>query len=834
MPRFVFFLFIFFSVNAKVFSQAENPNILFIYVDDLNDYVQGFGGHPQAQTPAMQFLTDNGTVFLNAHASSPKCMPSRTSTITGKDPFYTDVYRNKACKPLHDYVDGELFVLPEFMKDSAGYFTFGTGKILHCFDTYPEYDDITADACAKNLSWNKYVMFPEGENPEITDVGDATNLGLKGMKWAMIADTLEKSMWDYQSTDSLIAFIDKVGNGENVACEKPLFMMLGYHKPHQTLYIPQKYFADDFVADFYADIFNRPYNFPTGSYPYNGVVMPPQPKSIYQDYYNLPNDSLGQYFAAFDNFYKEFDDAVNAMKPLPEIEDLDDNSVKEILNTSLRANFVLAYLAAIRFIDTQIMRLLQTLQQYPDIYNNTIIILISDHGYALGEKRHWQKGTMWETDMRVPMVIADMRNPKQQTVTSMVSLLDLFPTICDLTEQQYPLFADGSRYLDGHSLLPLMEHPEKHIEEIALGSYTQQPDQGQASCFPAYSVRSSRFHFIQYTSNNTGWELDCNADLAWHEEELYEIGTDKNADANEWNNLIRNTDYLPVVNYMKQWLPSGKLYMQRTITAQILTDNASCFVNSGDSVQLSVLLFDTLGNNLSSAEGYVYRWTNNYNTDTVMGSAMTFFAGEVNTDLYNSTDRVMYYFELVDTVKNAVIAFDLKYIFINADNTPTISFTLNPDNYLQAEVENIEIEGSYAAVHWDYGDGNMFTTENPGPYRYAQQGDYIITATLDYGNACTVSYSQMYQAVLPQSIASADWIIFPNPAHDRIFVFDPDQSDAATLRISTLDGKIIDIDYSVGAGGFYSLDVHNLNPGLYFLTFNNGKDISSKPFIILH
>ena len=836
MPRLVFIIVIFFNLHVQVFSQSDKPNILFIYVDDLNDYVQEFDGHPQTTTPAMQMLSDNGTVFLNAHASAPKCMPSRTSTITGKDPFYTDVYRNKACHPLREYVDGELFILPEYLKDNANYFTYGTGKILHCFDSYPEYDDITADPCAKNLSWNKYVMFPGGENPDVIDYGNAHNQGLKSFQWGMIPDSMEHTMWDYQATDSLISFIQNVGSGADNACGKQLFMMIGYHKPHQLLFIPEKYFFDYYLTDFYSEPFTAPYNHPPGTYPYNGVVMPPQPAVLYQDYYNLPNDSLGQYFSDIATSYSGFANKVNELQPLPDIGIDDDAAVKEIMNEAYRANFVIAYLAAVRYIDTQLNRLLTTLQQYPEIYNNTVIILISDHGYALGEKRHWQKGTMWETDMRVPMIIADMRNPKKQETTSMVSLLDLFPTICDYAGVNYPLFSDSSRYLDGHSLMPLIEHPEKQIEEIALGSYTQQPDKEQAFCFPAYSVRSDRFHYIQYTSNGAGWEPECDGDHAWKEEECYEIGTNKEVDPNEWNNLIKDPDYQPLIRYLRQWLPNGNMYSKKTIKALIKTGPIECFAEQGDIIALSAVLLDTLGEPVADTGNYVLRWTNNFNADTSYGIHIDFPVSTIDAFTFATKERVIYYFELVDTLNNTIAAFDLKYLYINADNAPDVSFTVNDNNKLQAEIQNVQLTGSYNSVEWDFGDGHIFKTENPGPYSYATPGKYLITCSLYYGNeqSCKISYTQEYETPLPLEKDLNDWFMFPNPSDNYVYFFDPALSQSALFTLYTLTGEMVKQANISSVSGYYNFSVQNLHAGAYVASFYTDNGVYSTLMMVHH
>ena len=71
------------GVHAEEATNASKPNILFIICDDLNDAVQGFGGHPQTLTPNISRLEERGVRFVNAACNAPLCAPSRPSMLTG-------------------------------------------------------------------------------------------------------------------------------------------------------------------------------------------------------------------------------------------------------------------------------------------------------------------------------------------------------------------------------------------------------------------------------------------------------------------------------------------------------------------------------------------------------------------------------------------------------------------------------------------------------------------------------------------------------------------------------------------------------------------------------
>ncbi len=109
--------------------EAKKPNILFISIDDQNDWIGCLGGHPQAQTPNIDRIASRGTVFLNAHCQSPLCNPSRTSLMTGRRPSSTGIY---GLSPWFRDVPelADLVSLPQHLH-ANGYTNYSTGKIYH-------------------------------------------------------------------------------------------------------------------------------------------------------------------------------------------------------------------------------------------------------------------------------------------------------------------------------------------------------------------------------------------------------------------------------------------------------------------------------------------------------------------------------------------------------------------------------------------------------------------------------------------------------------------------------------------------------------------------------
>src|SRR5436305_13120388 len=116
---------------------AEKPNVLFIALDDLNDWVGPLGGHPQAKTPHIDQLAARGTTFTNAHCQAPLCNPSRTSVLTGLRPSTTGVYALAPWFRTSEKLKDHATLFQWFRKN--GYTTLTCGKVFH--DAYPPKDD---------------------------------------------------------------------------------------------------------------------------------------------------------------------------------------------------------------------------------------------------------------------------------------------------------------------------------------------------------------------------------------------------------------------------------------------------------------------------------------------------------------------------------------------------------------------------------------------------------------------------------------------------------------------------------------------------------------------
>jgi arylsulfatase A-like enzyme len=204
------------------FAPAANsrPNILFIAVDDLNDWIGVLGGHPQTRTPNFDRLARRGTLFTNAYCAAPACNPSRAALLTGAPPHRSGVYHNnQPWRPaLRDAV-----TLPQYLM-AHGYRTMGSGKIFHgSFPDPPSWDDYSPSKQRQTPG------SPVAENAPLNGIANTAHFD-----WGPI------DVSDAQMGDAKVA--DWVAGQLRQKQERPFFLACGFTRPHLPWYVPRKYF----------------------------------------------------------------------------------------------------------------------------------------------------------------------------------------------------------------------------------------------------------------------------------------------------------------------------------------------------------------------------------------------------------------------------------------------------------------------------------------------------------------------------------------------------------------------------------------------------------------
>lgn len=434
--------------------ERERPNILFIAVDDLNDWVGVFGGHPDTRTPNMDRLAARGVAFQRAYTVAPSCNPSRIAVLAGVRPSTSGVYENNQ---LWRPALPEAVTLPEFFK-KRNYRVMGAGKIFHSLFWIRKENRLLHSF--ESASWDDYREREEDPMPEGRPLNGIRGTG--GFDWGGL-DEDDSEMDDYKVVSWVIEQLERPH-------EKPFFLACGLFRPHQPFYVPRKYFE---------------------MFPLDDVTLP---TLLENDLEDIPTP--GRKMARPEGHHRR------------------------VMETGNYASAVRAYLASIAFVDGQIGRLLEALDA-SRYARNTIIVLWGDHGFHLGEKKHWTKFTLWEESCRVPLIIvAPGVATRGGQCWRTVSLLDLYPTLADLCD--LPVLAP----LEGVSLRALLEDPSREWYRPAVTTHGRNN----------HSIRSERWRYIRYADGS---------------EELY----DHDSDPLEWNNVAGDPDLVEVKRTLARWLP---------------------------------------------------------------------------------------------------------------------------------------------------------------------------------------------------------------------------------------------------------------------------------------
>jgi arylsulfatase A-like enzyme len=458
-------------------------NVVFVSIDDLNDFPAPFGGYAGIHTPSMNKLAAESVVFQKAFCAGPYCGASRSSTLTGAAPYRTGIIDNvnimdPALLPgaISSLGQTDLFTVPRYFK-ALNYKTYGGGKIYH-----GGFGQGAANTAYDEAAWDEYFQtdFTEIAStfPGVRDYRDNRTIDQIMMGDAPPGDMPSMIAADYNTIDREVVMpdrklaawaVNKLINHELDG--SPFFMALGIFRPHIAMFVPQRFY----------DL-----------YPLGSVYVPSYREQL-NDQTDLPEFALR-------NLVNMDWTAYGATMPSGDPSS-DQYLLQQMVTKDGRAGdaqCVQAYLASVSFADECLGHVLSALDQ-SGLRDNTIVVLWADHGWFLGEKLTWQKYKIWERVCRVPVMIS-VPGGARGNCNSVVSLLDLFPTLIDLTGGSVPSFA--AHQLDGVSLRPLLEKPQCDIDTYAITTQslaevgTAPPPGTPATMF--HSLRTSRWRYIAY------------------------------------------------------------------------------------------------------------------------------------------------------------------------------------------------------------------------------------------------------------------------------------------------------------------------------------------------
>ena len=325
----------------------------------------------------------------------------------------------------------DVVTLPQMFMNN-GYYVARVGKMYH----YGNPGDIGTNGLDDRASWTERYN-PAGRDKTTLEL-DVINYTPKHGLGAALAWYSDSIGTDAQHTDGKVA--DEAIKLLSEHKDKPFFIAAGFYKPHCPYITPEKYFNQ----------------------------------------YNLGEIHVPVLSDSTRNMYPEL--ALASTHPWPNF---------GVTNDEARQS-KLAYYAAISFVDAQIGRLLDAVDSL-DLWDNTIVVFWSDHGYHLGEHGLWFKRSLFENAAKCPMIFVSPNAAGNGKISQKpVELVDIYPTLADLAGLMPP---EG---LQGFSLKPLINDPDAEWDHPA---YTQ-VERG-----PGYSVRTERFRYVEWNYGEKGSEL---------------------------------------------------------------------------------------------------------------------------------------------------------------------------------------------------------------------------------------------------------------------------------------------------------------------------------------
>ncbi|HSH95741.1 MAG TPA: sulfatase, partial [Roseimicrobium sp.] len=419
---------------------APRMNVLFIMADDLRAELASYGS--AAITPNLNRLARRSVQFDNAYCQQAVCNPSRSSMLTGKRPDTLRLWNNGT---HFREVTPDIMTLPLWFKEQ-GYTTRCVGKIFHNWYTKEHGDP-------RSWSAPEFLHFAHhGEDKALVDGPLPPNLASPAPRQYTSVplyecrDVPDEAYYDGRVAAEAVRVLSEVK-------DKPFFLAVGFWKPHAPFNAPKKYW----------DLYDR-----TKLPPLNPARPTGAPEAAFHD---------GR-----------------------ELRGIPPNQVT--FTPAQAAEIRHGYFANISYFDAMLGKVLDALER-SGVADRTIITFVGDHGYHLGEHDLWGKTSNFELDARVPMLVSAPGNyAKDRRTSSMVELVDLFPTLVDLCGLPQP------KGLEGVSLKPVLLDPTKTVKPAAFSQhprpsyFDREPDKQPK--LMGYSVRTPDVRYTEWRDWKTG------------------------------------------------------------------------------------------------------------------------------------------------------------------------------------------------------------------------------------------------------------------------------------------------------------------------------------------
>lgn len=478
---------------------TQKPNVLLIIADDLRPTL-GCYGDELALTPSIDSLAQDGLLFTNAHAQQALCGPSRTSFLTSRRPDTLRIYENH-CRYWRRTV-GNFTTIPQYFKEH-GYHTVSVGKVFHPGPPtgrhldYP-YSWSVKPFTPKSLYFENKEVCPNPSGSPKANLLCAVNVSTQPLQ----------TLPDLQNAEVATEFLRKWSSREGSNSPKtPFFLAVGFYKPHIPFRIPEEYL----------DL-----------YPIEHIKLPPD--------HELPTDLPPVAWNPWTDVRRRHDASLLNVSfpygPLP---------------VDFQKKIRQHYYAAVTYMDKQVGRVLTALDE-AGLRNDTLIVFVGDHGWALGEHQEYSKYSNFQVATNVPLIVSPPRSERSSSpgkvagrVDDPVALVDLFPTLASLASLPVPpscrsngdLSHSETTCTDGINLaLPV--HRKEVLQQYPRPSATPQANSDQPVLedirIMGYSMLSRDYRYTEWIGFNT-----TNFHRNWtnvYARELYNLNSDPREDSN--------------------------------------------------------------------------------------------------------------------------------------------------------------------------------------------------------------------------------------------------------------------------------------------------------------
>ena len=456
-------------------AQAKGKmNVLFLAIDDLRPELGAYGS--KVKTPNMDRLASSGMLFQRAYCQQAVCGASRLSimgglypALTGEQTFHVDGWRDR---------HPNLKTINQHFREQ-GFRTLGMGKIYHGH----------TGAGVDPMNWDQWINVKDPGHYASQDSLEQLRKAIEEGKVGSPRDPPKGPM-----TESADVHDDTYVDGKRAARagevikqlaqnkDKPFFLAVGLSKPHLPFVAPAKYW----------NLYQRE----SFRMPPNAGIPPGYP--VFAANQNAPE-----------------------MKKYSDFEGLGPKDFSMATNQRL----LHGYAAATSYVDACVGRILDSLERN-GLADKTIVVLWGDHGWKLGDHSSWCKHTNFECDARVPLIVRDPRTQAGRT-PRLIELIDLYPTLCDLTGIPIP------GHCQGRSFRAVLEDPEAGHRLDAYSTY------------PAQKLMGHSIHHKHY--RYTEWRDKENQTVS-------SVLTDLNADPGEVTNVKNEPKYAEALALVRERL----------------------------------------------------------------------------------------------------------------------------------------------------------------------------------------------------------------------------------------------------------------------------------------